>query len=148
MNYIQNITDTNKFDDIFLDKLDLKVYGILVSKKIHVVILIQNKEGAIMTGAIMSPEKEERVKQLEMYRLIFNSIFNGAIVTDSDGYVTHFNKPYGQYLGLDPESQIGRYCTEVVENTRMHIVAKTGKPEINQTQWINGQNMVVQRMHS
>jgi PAS domain S-box-containing protein len=146
MNYIQNITDTNKFDDIFLDKLDLKVYGILVSKKIHVVILIQNKEGALMTGAIMIPEKEEIIKQLEMYRLIFNSIFNGAIVTDSDGYVTHFNKPYGQYLGLDPESQIGRYCTEVVENTRMHIVAKTGKPEINQTQWINGQNMVVQRI--
>ena len=99
-----------------------------------------------MTGAIMIPEKEEIIKQLEMYRLIFNSIFNGAIVTDSDGYVTHFNKPYGQYLGLDPESQIGRYCTEVVENTRMHIVAKTGKPEINQTQWINGQNMVVQRI--
>jgi hypothetical protein len=45
MNYIQNITDANKFDDIFLDKLNLKVYGILVSKKIHVVILIQNKRG-------------------------------------------------------------------------------------------------------
>jgi transcriptional regulator with PAS, ATPase and Fis domain len=28
----------------------------------------------------------------------------------------------------------------------MHIVAKTGKPEINQTQWIKEQNMVVQRI--
>ena len=68
------------------------------------------------------------------------------MVTDADGYITHFNKPYGRYLGLDPEAQIGKHCTEVVENTRMHIVAKTGKAEINQAHWIKGQNMVVQRI--
>ncbi|MBN1106558.1 MAG: AAA family ATPase, partial [Deltaproteobacteria bacterium] len=52
------------------------------------------------------------------------------MVTDADGYVTHFNKPYGQFLGVTPDAQIGRHCTEVIENTRMHIVAQTGKPEI------------------
>ena len=85
-------------------------------------------------------------EQLEAYRLIFENIYNGIMVTDAEGIITHFNKPYGQFLGLDPAAQIGKHCTEVVENTRMHIVAKTGKPEINQTQWIKGQNMVVQRI--
>ncbi len=85
-------------------------------------------------------------EQLEAYKLIFESIYNGIMVTDANGYITHFNKPYGQFLGLDPAAQIGKHCTEVVENTRMHIVAKTGKPEINQTQRIKGQNMVVQRI--
>lgn len=85
-------------------------------------------------------------KQLEIYQLIFNSIYNGAIVTDADGYVTHFNKPYGEFLGIDPEDQIGKYCTDAVENSRMHIVAKTGKPEINKSHRIKGQNMVVQRI--
>jgi PAS domain S-box-containing protein len=85
-------------------------------------------------------------EQLEKYKLIFDSIYNGIMVTDAQGYITHFNKPYGQFLGLDPDPQIGKHCTEVVENSRMHIVAKTGKPEINQTQWIKGQNMVVQRI--
>jgi PAS domain S-box-containing protein len=85
-------------------------------------------------------------EQMEMYKLIFDSIYNGCIVTDAEGYITHFNKPYGQFLGIDPEAQIGKYCTEAVENSRMHIVAKTGKPEINQSQKINGQNMVVQRI--
>jgi len=85
-------------------------------------------------------------KDLEMYRSIFDSIYNGAMVTDEKGYITHFNKPYGQFLELDPDEQIGRHCTEVIENTRMHIVAQTGKAEINQTQWIKGQNMVVQRI--
>ncbi|UCE51814.1 MAG: sigma 54-interacting transcriptional regulator [Desulfobacterales bacterium] len=89
---------------------------------------------------------EEMRKQLEMYRLIFDSIYNGAIVTNTEGYVTHFNKPYGMFLGLDPSKQIGRHCTKVIENTRMHIVAETGKAEINQTQLIKGQNMVVQRI--
>ncbi|MGD9136585.1 MAG: sigma 54-interacting transcriptional regulator [Desulfobacterales bacterium] len=91
-------------------------------------------------------DKNELKKQLEMYRLIFESIYNGAIVTDADGYITHFNKPYGKFLGIDPQQQIGKHCTRVIENTRMHIVAKTGKAEINQSHRILGQNMVVQRI--
>lgn len=91
-------------------------------------------------------DMEEMRKQLEMYRLIFDSIYNGAIVTNAEGYVTHFNKPYGMFLGMDPSKQIGKHCTKVIENTRMHIVADTGKAEINQTQLIKGQNMVVQRI--
>jgi transcriptional regulator with PAS, ATPase and Fis domain len=60
--------------------------------------------------------------------------------------VTHFNRPYGRFLGIDPDEQIGRHCTEVLDNTRMHIVAETGKPEINRTHEVEGQNMVVQRI--
>jgi len=85
-------------------------------------------------------------QQLEMFELITDNIYNGIMVTDADGYITHFNKPYGQFLGIDPAEQIGKHCTAVVENTRMHIVAQTGKPEINQSQRIGGQNMVVQRI--
>jgi PAS domain S-box-containing protein len=81
-----------------------------------------------------------------MFKLILDSIYNGVMVTDAEGYVTHFNKPYGQFLGLEPEEQIGKHCTEVIENTRMHIVAQTGKAEINQSHLIRGQSMVVQRI--
>ncbi len=85
-------------------------------------------------------------QRLEMFERIFDRIYNGIMVTDADGYVTHFNEPYGQFLGLDPAEQIGKHCTEVIENTRMHIVAQTGKAEINQSHLIKGQNMVVQRI--
>ena len=88
----------------------------------------------------------ELQRQFEMFNLILDSIYNGVMVTDSEGYVTHFNKPYGQFLGLEPEEQIGKHCTEVIENTRMHIVAQTGKAEINQSHLIRGQSMVVQRI--
>jgi len=93
-----------------------------------------------------NPKMEDLQKQLEMYRLIFDSIYNGAIVTDINGRISHFNKPYGEFLGVDPQDQIGRHCTESVDNSRMHIVARTGQPEINQSHRIRGQNMVVQRI--
>jgi PAS domain S-box-containing protein len=93
-----------------------------------------------------NPTRIELLEQLEMYELIFDSIYNGAIVTDANGTITHFNKPYGEFLGLDPQAQIGKHCSHSVENSRMHIVAKTGIPEINQSHQLKGQNMVVQRI--
>ena len=90
--------------------------------------------------------KDELRQQVEMFEIILENIYNGIMVTDADGYITHFNKPYGKFLGIDPQQQIGKHCTRVIENTRMHIVAKTGKAEINQSHRIMGQNMVVQRI--
>lgn len=85
-------------------------------------------------------------QKVEMFELILDSIHNGVLVTDAEGYIMHFNKPYGLFLKVDPEAQIGKHCVDVVENSRMHIVGKTGITEINQIQHINGQDMVVQRI--
>jgi len=85
-------------------------------------------------------------QQLEVLKLVFNHIDNGALVVNPDGYITHFNEPYGKFLGLDPADQIGKHVTDVIENSRMHIVAKTGKAEINVSHSIKGQNMLVQRI--
>lgn len=85
-------------------------------------------------------------EQLKMYTLIFESIHYGSIVTDAEGYITHFNEAYGRFLGVDPAEQIGKHCTDVVENSRMHIVARTGIPEFSDSHRIKGQNMVVHRI--
>lgn len=85
-------------------------------------------------------------QELEMYRLIYNSIYEGSMITDANGIITHINEPYGRFLGVNPEEQIGKHCLETVENSRMHIVAKTGVAEINHSHQIKGQNMVVQRI--
>lgn len=98
----------------------------------------------------MTVRKNDQFKsiqdQLDLFLLIFDSIHNGAMVTDADGRVTHLNKPYARFLECDVSESIGRHCTEVVENSRMHIVARTGRPEINQTQMIRNQNIVVHRI--
>ena len=89
---------------------------------------------------------EDFRERLALYERIFDNINAGVLVIDARGYITHFNAPYGRFLNLDPGKQIGRHCTEVIENTRMHIVAQTGKAEINHSHRINGQDMVVQRI--
>lgn len=90
-----------------------------------------------------SDRTRSRLKELQR---IFEHIQDGACVTDEYGIITHFNGPYGRFLEVDPGEQIGKHITDVVENTRMHIVARTGKAEINKSQSIKGQNMLVQRI--
>lgn len=82
----------------------------------------------------------------EMINRILDCIQNFIVVTDADGYIMYLNKRYGKFLGVDSESQIGRHVTDVIENSRMHIVAKTGKPEIYKIGRLKGHNMVVHRV--
>ncbi len=103
-----------------------------------------NKFAPAKNIALLNSKNIEQ--QLELYKLVLDNIYNGVVVVDANGYVIYFNKPYGQFLNVDPEAQIGKHVTDVIENTRMHIVVKTGKPEINVTQRIMGQDMVVQRI--
>jgi len=102
--------------------------------------------GESQSSWISGDEPRKMLQQLDLFQRIIDSIYNGVVVTDADGYIIHFNEPYGKYLGIDPEAQIGRHITDVIENTRMHIVAQTGIPEINQSHHIRGQDMVVQRI--
>ncbi|HBG20183.1 MAG TPA: sigma-54-dependent Fis family transcriptional regulator, partial [Desulfobulbaceae bacterium] len=99
-----------------------------------------------MSEKFQSAEIRAMQGQLELFQLIFNNLPSGAMVTDADGIVTHLNKPYADFLGIDLKKSIGRHCSEVVENTRMHHVAQTGVAEINQIQTIRGQNIVVHRI--
>jgi PAS domain S-box-containing protein len=84
--------------------------------------------------------------KIHFYETILDNIYNGVMITDPEGKIIFFSKTYGKFLGMDPEENIGKHCTEVIENTRMDIVAKTGIPEINHPHRIMGQDMVVQRI--
>ena len=84
--------------------------------------------------------------RLKMADLIFDHIENGALVTDSEGYILYFNRPYAEFLGVEAKDAIGKHATEILENSRMHIVARTGKAEVNQIFTAKGRDMVVQRI--
>ncbi len=89
--------------------------------------------------------KDWKTHNLEILELAFNSSQDGAVIVTSEGYITHLNDAYGKFLGVDPEEFIGKHCTDVIDNSRLHIVAKTGKPEINFPQRIDNRDVVVQR---
>ena len=85
-------------------------------------------------------------EKTSLYEAVLNNILNGILITDPEGYVIFFSDTYGKFLGMDPKEKIGKHCTEVIENTRMHIVAQTGIPEINHPHRIMSRDMVVQRI--
>ena len=89
---------------------------------------------------------EETNRQLKLANLIFDHIENGALVTDKQGNILYFNRPYARFLGIEAEQVIGKHVTEVLEGSRMHIVARTGKAELNQIFTSRGRDMVVQRI--
>ncbi|RPJ11745.1 MAG: PAS domain-containing protein, partial [Desulfobacteraceae bacterium] len=89
---------------------------------------------------------KEYQDKIEFYELVLDNIRNGVMITEPDGKIIFFSSTYGNFLGIDHKSTIGKNCADVVENTRMPTIAKTGIPEINHPHRIMGQDMVVQRI--
>ncbi len=77
---------------------------------------------------------------------IFEQAYDGVIVVDKNGIITRLTKAYGRFLGVDSGDAVGRHCTEIIPNSRMHIVAKTGKAEIGEAMNIKGKEAVVMRV--
>ncbi len=90
----------------------------------------------------LSVQKSEN----RILKTIFEIAYDGLIVTDADGYVTMISNAYKKFLKLDNEDVVGKHVTEVIENTRMHLVAKTGVPEIGDLQRINDSYIVASRI--
>lgn len=53
----------------------------------------------------------------------------GLQVVNKQGILVYVNESFKEMQGVREEDVIGRHVTEVVRNTRMHLVAQTGIPE-------------------
>ncbi|MDT8442860.1 MAG: sigma 54-interacting transcriptional regulator [Desulfuromonadales bacterium] len=106
----------------------------------------QSQQATQAATVHLEESHEETSRRLKLANLIFDHIENGAVVTDKQGNILYFNRPYARFLGLEDEQIIGKHVTEVLEGSRMHIVARTGKAELNQIFTSRGRDMVVQRI--
>lgn len=97
-------------------------------------------------------EKETMKKELiheknwsYMLKKALNMAYEGIVIVDKHGYITMISKGYAEFLGIDDKKVIGKHATDVIENTRMHIVVKTGKEEEAQLQKIGNKYMMATR---
>lgn len=90
----------------------------------------------------------ETVKKLQStLESAIESLFEGIVVVDKDGTVTMMNRAYCEFLGYEsPKQVIGKHVTEIIPNTRMHLVTKSGKAESGDIQRIGDHNVVVTRI--
>ncbi|MGD9567379.1 MAG: sigma-54 interaction domain-containing protein [Sedimentibacter sp.] len=92
----------------------------------------------------------EEIEKLKMenraLEIFFENTSECLVMVDRDGYIVKMNNAYAEFLGIGKKEPIGKLVTDVIENTRLHIVAKTGEAEIDQIQRINGHDAVTSRI--
>lgn len=68
------------------------------------------------------------------------------VVVNKNGYIEAMSAAYSEFLGMDLKNVIGRHVSEVIENTRMDVVAKTGIAEMGEIQDVHGEKMIATRI--
>lgn len=70
--------------------------------------------------------------------------YEGYVLVDSEGKIVKIN--YEKLMGIKEEDAIGKPVEDIIENTRMHIVVKTGNKELRDVQRIQGHDMITNRI--
>ncbi|WP_231893414.1 sigma-54 interaction domain-containing protein [Rossellomorea aquimaris] len=81
-----------------------------------------------------------------MIEIILENAFEWLVVVDGEGIIIYMNDSYCRFLEVDREIAVGSHVTNVIENTRMHIVANSGKEEVADLQYIKGNYMIANRI--
>lgn len=68
-----------------------------------------------------------------------------VVLVDRHGIILYINSAYCEFIGTTVEKAIGKPVQDVIENSRMHIVAETGNAELAAVQPINGSEMIANR---
>jgi PAS domain S-box-containing protein len=98
-----------------------------------------------LIASLVEARRASEKERLMLEEALANA-YEGLIITDPDGIIVKSNRAYANFLGTSLEQMVGKHVVDVVENTRMHIVARTGIPEIAQIQRIRGHDMVCSRI--
>ncbi len=80
-----------------------------------------------------------------MLESVLDSIIEGIIIVNKDANVVYVNKNASKLLGLSSDI-LGKCVEDVVENTRLHIVVRTGLPEIDQLQRTENAVIITSRL--
>lgn len=91
-------------------------------------------------------ELQEQKNVSQVLNTILETVYDGILVVNKEGHITMISKTYEKFLGVVGQDVIGKHVTDVIENTRMHIVAKSGIAEVADIQKIKGSYMIASRI--
>lgn len=77
---------------------------------------------------------------------IIDSAYEWIVVVNHQGKIIYINHNYCEFLEVNRDEVIGTHVTEVIENSRMHIVVQTGEEEIGSPHYIKGNYMIANRI--
>lgn len=82
----------------------------------------------------------------EIFETVIENAYVWIVIVDADGKIIYMNENYCRFCEVTKEEVIGKHVTEVIENTRMHIVVTNGEEEIADLQYIRGNYMIANRI--
>ncbi|NQF12591.1 sigma 54-interacting transcriptional regulator [Brevibacillus sp. HB1.3] len=86
--------------------------------------------------AVLMQNQRERETML-------NSTHDAIIGVNRQGIITLFNKAAERLMGIEASEVLDTKVSERIPNTRLHIVLKTGSPELNQEQVLPNQTRII-----
>jgi PAS domain S-box-containing protein len=87
----------------------------------------------------------ERLKKDEL-EIILNSTHDGMIAVTEDGIIALFNAAAERLIGITAKEAIGRPVVQIVPNTRLPDVLKSGQAELNRQQKLGGITIITNRV--
>lgn len=98
----------------------------------------------------MTNQKYQTISNLSENTVLLKNVLDislkGLQIVDKEGYIIYVNDSYEKIHNVKAEDVIGKHVTDVIENTRLHLVAKTGIAERDELQMIHGHEFVVSRI--
>ncbi|MQL53656.1 PAS domain S-box protein [Desulfofundulus thermobenzoicus] len=94
----------------------------------------------------VTEELQSLLERRQLLETILDNAGEGIVMVDEAARITLFNRAYCEFLGVKKEEVLGRHVQDVIENTRMHAVLKTGQPEVGEVQRIKGHRMICSRI--
>jgi transcriptional regulator with PAS, ATPase and Fis domain len=76
---------------------------------------------------------------------VFEDALDAMVVVDAKGIVLFLNRAYETILNVHRDKALGRHVTEVLPNSRMHIVAQSGVPEVGRPFQVGSEEFIVER---
>jgi two-component system sensor histidine kinase DctS len=97
-------------------------------------------------SGMFSLEPEEIARLLEERVAIFQAMSEGIVAIDRNSCITVANKEVQNILGKDDKEIIGKKIIEILPNSRLPEVLRTGEAQINSHMYINDTAVLVNRV--
>jgi PAS domain S-box-containing protein len=126
-----------------------EIYKQLKDNKPTGVVIIPAMIASVIVRLI--EEREQLITVLDRRQreidTILDSTHDAMIAVNREGLISLYNRAAERIMGISQEWALGRQAKQIVPNTRLHVVLKTGLAELNREQEVGkGQRIITNRV--
>lgn len=153
--HIQELIPNTRMIEVLTSGRENEDEKFLINKREFIVKRMPIVYGGEITGAIgifkdrtlvndLSKKLDEDRSYINTINTLLDTAYDWAVVVDKNNIIRMMSKGYREFLGVD--DPVGKDVRDVIENTRLHTIVKTGIAEIGEIQEIRGHKIVSMRV--